>query len=619
MLSPNTRQTYLDGLRAPAGYRLESALATTFSLDLLTLMTAPVVMALQDYQIQGDITEDPVALLEAIRKTADRFAVFCQRGRIAIPSKSSVLYGHLESVVVEAESPHPEGVFHPKTWFLRFEPLEGQDSPFYRFICLTRNLTFDCSWDTSLVLEGHLVKNRSRGFSRNRPLSQFVKTLPSLATGDVSPKIRKIVRQIANEIQRVRFETPEGFDKDYRIIPLGIKDYTRLPRLDPGRRTFVMSPFVAFDALYRFIGTGRENIVVSRPESLDELKTTTINKLSENTRFYIMDTAAETAEEPASTDAHADFTPHTGLHAKLFVIENGSRVQLLTGSANATNAAMKGRNVELMVALSGPRRNIGIKALLGNEDNRYTLQGLLLPYQRESEAADQDKTAKKLERTLDNARRLLSKADISVTVHEAADGTYKMIIRLENGELSLPENITGRCYPISLPEAQGQKISRLTTAGSIEFSGLTIELLTGFIAFELTGRLKKARNRIAFVLNLPVAGLPQDRDKQILKHILHNSERFVRYLLLILADDKDRTSGDYGIGRSTSITGGLDGMWGIPLLEELVRAYSRNPEKIKQIDRLVRDLQTTGSEESVLPEGFDEIWRAFTADRRLRN
>lgn len=48
MLDPNTRYTYLAELRPPAGYQLDFALATTYTLDLLTLLMAPLSMIFEE-------------------------------------------------------------------------------------------------------------------------------------------------------------------------------------------------------------------------------------------------------------------------------------------------------------------------------------------------------------------------------------------------------------------------------------------------------------------------------------------------------------------------------------------------------------------------------------------
>ena len=339
MLNPNSRCVYLEELRPPAGFTLDRAIATTFSLNLLALLMAPVSMVFSSLKEQDELLQDPVALLESLRQTAGHFAVFCQEGRISVPREDTLLYSYLERAVVEVQPPGG-GVFHPKVWVLRFLGEEnGKQVTFYRFLCLTRNLTFDYSWDTALVLEGRLA-DRKNAYSRNRPLSDFIRSLPEMAVRKVNPEIEEHIDIISDEILRVKFKTPEGFEDKLRFLPAGIKGYKRLPELDHYTRLLVLSPFLSGRALKSMIERGNNNILLSRPESLDALDGETFNALKDSgTSIYIMDSAAEKPESEFQ-EWENDFS---GLHAKLYILEEGWDARLWTGSANATNAAFSGQ------------------------------------------------------------------------------------------------------------------------------------------------------------------------------------------------------------------------------------------------------------------------------------
>jgi hypothetical protein len=140
--------------------------------------------------------------------------------------------------------------------------------------------------------------------------------------------------------------------------------------------------------------------------------------------------------------------------------------------------------------------------------------------------------------------------------------------------------------------------------------------LTGFVAFILSARQKTKEASIAFVLNLPVDGMPADRDRRILQEIVGDPGRFIRYLMFILAEEDDLV--ELALRPVTDGNGGTDAGWGeaIPLLEELVRAYSRHPEKIDRISRLVEDIkQAEGAGRRILPLGFEGIWNVFLLAR----
>jgi hypothetical protein len=150
------------------------------------------------------------------------------------------------------------------------------------------------------------------------------------------------------------------------------------------------------------------------------------------------------------------------------------------------------------------------------------------------------------------------------------------------------------------------------TAGSLRFAGLSLASLTGFVAFVLRAEKKGRKASVGFVLNLPISGMPAHREQRVLQEIISDPTRFIRYLLLILAEDEQALGPDFD---PQEVGGGES--WrclsGVPLLEEMVRAFSRHPEKIVRIQKLMNDLKGSAEGNAVLPAGFDDLWRAFQA------
>jgi len=604
------------------GYRLDCAVATTFSLDLLTLLMAPLSMALYQVRDKEEMLNDPVALLEALQQTADRFAVFCQNGRISVPAKDTLLYSYLEKAVVSVNGPNPKGVFHPKIWLLRFEAAEEENLPvFYRFLCLSRNLTFDRSWDTVLSLEGNLEEKRKVGYSRNRPLTEFIDVLPDLAINPPSPEILKIIKIMKKEVPRVRFMAPEGFDHHFRFFPIGIPGYSRFPRVDKCNRSLVLSPFISFAALKQLTQEGRNNIIISRLEELSDISNSAYSFLQERGRLFFMDNGVERPEEthPEEETEHGggEFGDFSGLHAKLIITENGDQASVWTGSANATNPAFRGQNVEFLVKLSGPRNKVGINKFLGSESDRLSFMCMLRPFERDPDQPAADRTLKKLEIMLETARRTIAGADLKVDVKRNAGGEFDLTLVPTKIGFELPAGVSGACYPITLPDSHAQDIQLLPSGNPIAFKDVTLESITGFIAFRLSAQLKGRKEQASFVLNLPLSGQPEERDQRILHRLLANKDRFMRYLLFILSGDQ-RLPAPAGSGNGRKFGRGRAGwQFGLPLFEEMVRAFSRAPEKIDRIERLIDNIKGMDQYEKILPEGFDDIWQAFAAARNL--
>ena len=212
MLAPENRRLFLGTLRPPDGYAFDRAIGTTFTLDLMTLLSVPLAFTFRDaHDGEGELSRDPLAMLESARQSASRIALFCQGGRTSVPRPGQHALAFIEDSVIQVFPPHdgPAGaVFHPKIWLLRYESADGPVR--YRLVCQSRNLTFDSSWDLSLVLDGELNESRKGEIDVNLPLSDFVRALPRMAASPVSAGHLETVELLAGEVGRVEFRTPRG-------------------------------------------------------------------------------------------------------------------------------------------------------------------------------------------------------------------------------------------------------------------------------------------------------------------------------------------------------------------------------------------------------------------------
>jgi hypothetical protein len=623
MLDPTNRRLYLERLRPPAECRLDYAIATTYSLDLLTLLMLPLSSAMFECQNTDQALSDPTALLEALERTTGRLLVFCQRGRIAVPSTQQLLFSYLEPMVVEAVLSPSSGSLHAKTWLMRFI---GPDSKtIYRFICLSRNLTFSRFWDTALVLEGEL-QDRKVGYSRNRPLSDFVAYLPTLACTPVGEKTRGKIETMSEEVRRVDFEPPPELEneKDWLAFwPVGIPHHRRLSIKGRVDRLLIVSPFLTGDRIRRLTDNRAECILVSREESVDELDEDTRARFND---ILVMDEAAtrpkETIERIAgerdtaeTEDTETQEPEPSSLHAKLYVADAGWKARLWTGSTNATHSAFSGRNVEFMVELRGKRSKIGIDTILGHDEHRTTFRDLLRSYVPPSESLPENPEQRVLEERVESLRQGIVTSDLQLSVHRVKDGdSYDLVLRMDSQDpLSLHDGDDGQCWPITLEKGYAQDLRALLTDREVAFRSLSTVAVTRFIAFELIGRSGSLEHSTRFVLNLPIDNIPDDRDNHILRSILSDNNRFVRYLLLLLSEDattawltEQRQHTDLGMsGQAVPLLGVSD------LAERLVRTYSRTPEKLDRVAKLVEDLCKTPEGRKLLPEGFEELWRVI--------
>lgn len=630
MLDPNERHDLFTILRPPDGYELDRAIGTTFSLDLLTLLTVPLAFTFFSGTGEEDtLLRDPLALLDGVRRYASRILIFCQAGQIGVPIASQQLFAYLESQVFEVAPLAEQGVFHPKVWLLRYQPADSEltEQPIrYRFLCLSRNLTFDRSWDTSLVLDGVLT-DRKRAYGRNHPLGNFFAQLPDLLIRPQSlpDTAASTVDQLQDEVRRVDFELPWGFD-DIAFLPFGLTRRNTSPFPDWAQRQLVVSPFISGSFLQGFAKASDNSILVSR---LDSLMSLTADQLQAYRRVYIMNNEANPEEEDRD-DVQDDLTETvvsppqeassdtllSGLHAKLFICEQGWDATIWTGSANATMAAFS-RNVEFLVQLMGKKSRVGIdKFLTSGKDGRVGFQDLLISYDSQIDPVEQDPQLEKLEAEATRIQRLLARLTLraDIITHESeskAEHFAVHIIREDQHQIDLPDQVTLKCWPITLQEVQAARVqineSELAIIGPLSFAALT-----PFFAFEVMASEGQLHSSKRFVLSIPLHNAPADRQERILRSLLDNQNKVMRYLLFLLAGEAGGLStlledinGDT-LSQSEQRSNSLLPLSGT-LFEALIRTLNQQPEKLDYVAHLVSDLEKVGTSD-LLPDGFADIW-----------
>lgn len=622
MLQPQDRRLLMEALRPPQGMQLDYAIGTTFSLDLVALLVTPLAFTFFDWETaDGQPTMDPIALLQAIRRNADRIAVFCQAGEIKVPPREQRLFAYLEDCVHEVTAPNPTGVFHPKVWVLRFTG--GDAGVMYRAICASRNITFDRSWDTLLVLDGHL-RDRQNAFGMNHPLGDFVKHLPHLALQQVPAPVVARIDQIQREIRRVEFDQPD----EMTIVafwPLGIPGHQRWPFATARDRFLVISPFLAPGTLEALTPTAGRGVLVSRSDSLSALAPELLARFEQ---VLVFDPAVGDAEveseitELGEGDSVVVGNGPTddalrGLHAKLFVADDGWHARVWTGSANATQAAFQ-QNVEFLVELQGKRGQVGIDAMLGTEIVPTDLRKLMQPYTPIDRSVD-DAWQQRFDREALQARLAVVRAGLTAHVTPTAEkDTFGVTIQTGRPDALATSAVEVSCWPITCSEVLfAQPAAFDERAATAEFARLSIEGLTPFFAFcariSVDGKVGECR----FVLKLPLSGAPANRRDHILRYVIRNQREFMAYLLMLLAVPDPAQSGGTGEQNPAPESLGWLQAWGRePVFESLVRCLDRSPNQLDEVARLIEDLRATEAGEALIPKGFDDIWAPIWAARQ---
>lgn len=157
-------------------------------------------------------------------------------------------------------------------------------------------------------------------------------------------------------------------------------------------------------------------------------------------------------------------------------------------------------------------------------------------------------------------------------------------------------------------------------ADGITFSDLSTLALSSFVAFEVRAEHEGLEGTIRFVLNVPVQGMPDQRDGRIIRAVLSDPVQFLRYLRLILAEGVSWISPAWLEIESRE---GKAGAWRriadmeVPLLEDLVRAFSRAPKKIERIDEIIARMEEGGDSMEILSDEFRELWSTVQQARKV--
>lgn len=596
-LTPETRVLLTDALRPPAGYRVEVAVGTTYSLNLTALLLAPLSFALFD---QGNADEigavDPIRLLEAVRRYADRTTVFCQAGGIHVPSNYRSILTFVEDSVLEVMPFHEGAIFHPKVWAIRF--IDQGGNRIHRVIVLSRNMTLDRSWDTALVLD-----EEGDGAIDAAPAADFVRHLPALALRPLSAGRAAEIEELASSLSVVRLAAPSPFTSG-GLLPIGMTDDRVWPFPAQGKRLLAISPFLTKPAISATSKIATDRTLISRAESLELVG----SKLLEGWSVNVLQRLAEVDPGDDLDDVSAP-TPNgflesnEGLHAKTFVIDvAGGQSTTVTGSANLTSATW-GTNVEFDAVLTGPTSACGVEAVLHGSPEAPGLSRILEEYSVTDEDGATD-AAIETSHALERFHQQLAANGPKLHITSAADDRVTATLTL-----TIPSDPPGvtKVWLASLPGAVHSQPLGQMLAWTIAPVNIT-----PFIAVETTDGTGAAKVTRRCVLKASLSGAIDGRRQDAVFSILRSKEDVLRYLVFLLGDPSyDALFAQLaGIGSERFAGSDRPGPTSadVALFEPLVRATGRDEDALARVASLVEDLRELPNGHELVPDGFDELW-----------
>ncbi len=578
----------------PEDYRLTQAVATAYSVDLDTLLSIPVALYYAQ-TLEGQLQGKDVQLIRAIQHTAQTLTIYHQEGQLRVPRAAKDIYAYFEDSLVPIL---PDGAFtsfHPKTWVLRYEHEESPDDVVFRLIVLSRNLTFDRSWDVAACLEG---KPEAEQLSWNKPLVDFHAWLNSkrpIPNGD----------SFLDELGRVNLEVPEPFD-DYSFHPIGVPGYGQNPTANQyAERVMCLSPFLhakALDSMWQHVDETPQ--ILSRRVELERLAPEVLAQFD----CYCLSDVVVDGERLASAEEGDGEPLEQDLHAKVFLFDDSAKTTWFLGSANATQAAFE-RNVEFLVELNGTapttRLNKVRKQLIGNDEAGE----LFIPFAAAEggKETEEDEKRRAAIRTLEYAiLKAAMRGEVTVAENQV---NYDLALHIDLSGVHGRSNLSASVRPFV--RGVEDRALRFDKQNSLQFLNISETSLSRFLHFTVFEEGETLRE---FLVHIEIAGIPDSRLDNIFKSIIDSRDKFFAYLRFLLTDELSKEDLEDDPPPRTKKRKGEGGGWDFdrPIFEQLLVTASRNPRRLLEVDRVISSLHESNGK-SVIPADFLSLWEVFKA------
>lgn len=556
----NDRLSYSELLRPDAGYTLDFAVGMTYSLDLEALLGVPVSLGLLDEADEGNL-RSPLYVLEAIRKSADRIALFCNAGGIKLPDKIQSVYSLLENSVFQVKL-NKSSNFHPKIWVLKYSQ-KGNPS-YIKLLVMSRNLTFDNSIDITAALKGPIGTEESE---KHRPLSDFLNYISRFADSKKKPQVLALAEDV---LKVAAFEVGPPFD-DYDFYPIGIPGYSgeKLPLFGQKYSLFAVSPFLSDETVKRLTAFNGRRSLVTRKSSV------TPAVMEAFDHVYV-------TKEILSDN---EFNVKQDIHAKIYYTTAKDANYLYLGSANASQNAFY-KNVECLLRLRYMLHKIGYLKFSAD-----FIPAENCPYEELTEIPVievEDNRKKEIDAALREAVYAVKRAVVSPNGDQYSVSVVSRSMKTKERVL---------IAPLQRPDLQ-QPLAEQNL-----FEGILLKELSEFYVLNLESQ--------KLIIKVPTRDMPKDRDQEIYRSIIDSKSKFMSYLSFVLSGDLSESADDIADLQEALLQANgvrLNSQTKAALYEQMLRVFHQNPAKLKGISDMIRRLDP-----EVVGEEFLDMYSQFEA------
>jgi hypothetical protein len=515
------RVDYGELLSADAYYELDQAVGLTYSLDMEALMGIPLCLGMHGEMTTGQ-KNNPLYVLEAIRRTGKKLSIFCNVGCIKIPKTESRLYALLENSIHEVRMPNYTNNFHPKLWILQYHNI-NDGRIMIKIVTLSRNLTFDQSMDIAVDMDGFVG-------STINPKNQPIADLLTFVSQFDSNKNR--YKQLIENIRKVEsFRLLDCFD-DYEFHPFGIygkndngikkvstKEHHKTPReiFRDCYALFVISPFLTETVIGVLLDDYSSNpesgpvkrCLITRDTSVTKRIFDAFNR-REGDGVWVINPALSSndALEDGDTFGYAS----RDVHAKAYFTEKYNEPKrLYLGSLNASNNAFD-HNVEFLLELvykpyHASYRNV-MEDFIHVNDKKNGCPFVQMTSFEEIEKEEEEK---------------------DVDFREVLYGVKSAEIIAEEGEFSV-KVFCNQSYDGVTIRPFYMKTNILPLTEEVLFKGLSLNNLSNMFILTKQGA--------DCLIRLEVEGMPsEEREDAIFNDIISNRPMFMTYMRYLLDED----------------------------------------------------------------------------------
>lgn len=590
-------------LAPPEGFELDNAVATTYSLDLETLTFAAIALG-HGENTDSMLKDDPVSMLNALRKIRDKVVIFYETGRIAVPAsrRTSNFYQLLEGMTMPVALPADKGnnypSFHPKMWLICYMNRESRERR-YRFLVMSRNLTFDRSWDVVVSLDGIPTDKRQE---HSLPIVHFLNFLRGFTEKD--SRTYGIVDSLGRLVKNVSFSLEGSRITDFCIIPLGIgrnsydlSNDVWFEESNNFHEVVIMSPFISADVISLFNNEIRGKYLNSCKRTLITRRSE-LSKLSNNTagnfEIYTMKDGIVEGENELSDGDVSEVIRRQDIHAKMLLFRKNGFSSVYMGSMNASHNGMY-RNVELDIRFDCPNSYLGPDRFLAEVFGNNPLKN---PF--ELRTLEEDTKQEAIDNGVDVRFKKLCRADAMATVSRQEGGLFTICLIFNPSMISDDGVIIS---PIS------KKIYK-PIEQEVIFESLSLLELTEYYQVVLTDSNGK---EVQHIMQIPTQGIPAERNKQIYNSILDSKEKLYEYISLILSDDKvqcvlESSDRSYGEGKYDNVITVIPAIY-----ERMLEASLHHRERFIEIEDMLKMLPDNSS---ILKE-FKKLYDIFCKALKL--